>query len=291
MRRSGAGYVLVALLCVSLALMIVETNRPWLVGARAIVATVVAPIYIVAEAPYQFGGWAGEELSSRRELMDRNAELERRLLELSHASQQYLALRQENARLRELLGSGARLSADVVVAEIVGVLPGPTRHEVVIDKGKNSGVTVGLAVVDEQGLLGQIIEVGSLTSRVLLLTDSAHAVPVYVARTNLRSVAAGTGLADQLQLEHVADSADVREGDVLISSGLGGRFPSGYPVGVVSAVEREVGASFAAVYVRPSAAIARSRHVLVLFRVEASDGAGAAVTPPTAGRATPGGGR
>ena len=171
----------------------------------------------------------------------------------------------ENNRLRDLLGSAAKLQDNVVVAERIGVAPDPEKHEVVIDKGTIDGVFIGQPLLDAQGLLGQVVDVSRYSSRVLLISDPSHSVPVQVARSNLRLVAQGTGSTNRLELMYVQNTADVGAGDLLISSGLGGRFPVGYPVGVVNKVEQRSGGPFATVTAIPSALLDRSRHVLLVF--------------------------
>jgi len=256
--------------------MYIELSKPWLGGFRASVASVLSPVYFLANLPSESSDWVDTTISTRSALQERVGLLERRVLELSQASQQYLAVREENSRLRALLGSRERLGRDVLVAEIVGVLPGADRHQVMIDKGSWDGLRDGLAVIDEYGMVGQVVETASSSARVLLVSDVSHAMPVQVVRNNLRGIVTGSGQLDVLQLDYVPDSADIREGDVLVSSGLAGRFPSGYPVGVVSAVTRGNGEAFAQVQARPSAQLDRSRHVLVLF---AKDSAAALETP------------
>ena len=265
LRQSGAGYLLTVLIVASLALMYVELSKPWLVPLRGSLATFLSPVYFLAEIPWQSSRFVDETFSSREQLQRRATDLERRVLELSQASQQYLTVREENARLRALLGSRERLGRDVLVAEIVGVVPGADRHELLIDKGHADGIRDSLAVIDEYGMVGQVVETARSSSRVLLVSDLSHALPVQVVRNNLRGIVSGTGRLDLLQLDYVPDSADIREGDVLVSSGLAGRFPGGYPVGIVSAVTTGQGEAFAQVQVRPSAQLDRSRHVLVLF--------------------------
>jgi len=232
---------------------------------RTAIASAAAPLVFVAELPYLLGDEVENLVTSRSTLVAENARLESRILEFSQVSQQYLALKMENQRLRELLGSRARLPSEVLVAELVGVIPTPNTHQVVIDKGRDAQVTVGQAVIDADGLFGQVVEVDAFTSRVLLVTDADHAVPVQVNRNGVRSIAGGTGDRDRLQLENVPVTADIREGDLLETSGLGGRFPRGYPVGYVEAVVVEPTSSFAEVAVRPLAALDRSRHVLLVF--------------------------
>ncbi|MEZ5558756.1 MAG: rod shape-determining protein MreC [Pseudomonadales bacterium] len=265
MRESGAGFLLAGLVLVSLICIVLETTTRLLEPVRSALGSLVTPIVMVAETPYLLGGALGELLSSRSDLLEENAELRERLLELSQISQQYLALRTENAQLRELLGSRAQLPAQVLIAELIGVVPTPVTHQVIIDKGRNAGVSNGQAVIDAEGLFGQVVEVDEFSSRVLLITDADHAVPVQINRNGVRSIAGGTGQLDRLELENVPVTADIREGDLVETSGLGGRFPRGYPVGVVDSVRIEPTAPFAAVSVRPSARLDRSRHVLLVF--------------------------
>lgn len=254
-----------ALAIVSCLLVAIDVNSRLLQPVRATLATIVSPIYVIAESPYQLSREARVTLSTRESLIDENAALSQRNLELSQIAQQFVALREENARLRQLLGSRQRLGAKVLVAELVGVVPSPNTFQVEIDKGADSGVFVGQAVIDADGLFGQVVEVAQFSSRVMLLIDAAHAVPVQVNRNDFRSIAAGTGRVDRLELEYVPITADIRVGDVLVSSGLGGHFPRGYPVGEVVSVVVDPKMTYAQVAARPLAALDRSRHVLLVF--------------------------
>ena len=191
--------------------------------------------------------------------------LEKDLLLLQAKTEKMAALTAENNRLRDLLGSAAKLQDNVVVAELIGVAPDPEKHEVVIDKGATDGVFIGQPLLDAKGLMGQVVDVSRYSSRVLLISDPSHSVPVQVARSNLRLVAQGTGSTNRLELMYVQNTADVGAGDLLISSGLGGRFPVGYPVGVVNKVEHRSGGPFSTVTAIPSALLDRSRHVLLVF--------------------------
>ena len=242
-----------------------ELSTRLLQPLRSSLVTLVSPLQVIAETPYLLGDSVGEVVASRESLMDDNARLQRRILELSQISQQCLSLRQENSRLRELLGSRARLPTEVLIAELVGVVPGVGTHQVIIDKGTEAGVAIGQPVIDAQGLFGQVVEVGRFTSRVLQITDVSHALPVQINRNGIRSVAGGSGRRDALELENVPITADIREGDLVETSGLAGRFPVGYPVGYVSSVVIDDRSAYASVTVRPSALLDRSRHVLLLF--------------------------
>lgn len=250
---------------VSVVLVTLDVTTRLLEPVRTTIGTLVSPLQVLAEMPYLMADQVGKVASSRESLREENAELERRILELTQISQQFLSLKMENERLRALLGSRARLPAEVMVAELIAVVPTPNTHQVIIDKGSDSGVQVGQAVLDAQGLFGQVVEVDRFTSRVMLIVDPSHAVPVQVNRSGVRSVAAGTGELGRLVLENVPVTADIQVNDLMESSGLGGRFPRGYPVGVVTSVDIDDTSPYARVDVRPLAALDRSRHVLVVF--------------------------
>jgi rod shape-determining protein MreC len=246
-------------------LVTIESTTRLLEPVRAALGTLVVPLQTLASVPYLVGYQVGDVVATRDSLVTSNAELERRMLELSLIAQQYQALKTENERLRALLGSRARLPEEVLIAEIIGVVPSPTTHQVILDKGASAKIRPGDPVIDAHGLFGQVVEVNRFTSRVMLVTDANHAVPVQVNRNGVRSIAGGTGQFDLLQLENVSVTADIQQGDRLETSGLDGRFPPGYPVGYVDSVVVEPTAAFASVGVRPLAQLDRSRHVLVMM--------------------------
>ena len=245
-------------------LVAVDGGTRTLQPVRGVLTAGVEPLYYVAESPYLLGDRLTRLFSTHAGLRADIERLEAELMELRRIAGRYRGLVVENDRLRALLGSTESLPEGVLVAEIIAVMPNPARHEVVIDKGIDDSVAAGQAVVDSGGLFGQVVQAAATTSRVLLISDTTHAVPVHVNRNNLRSIAAGTGAFDRLVLESVPIASDMVPGDVLMSSGLGGRFPSGYPVGVVQTVLRDPGDDFARVEATPSAALDRSRHVLVV---------------------------
>ena len=265
LRKSGAGYLLMGLAAVSFVVIYLDSTTRMLIPARQVLGTVVAPGRFIVESPYWLAAKVAEVVSTRTALMARLNDLEQSNLELAKIAQRFQALQIENNRMRELLGSRGRLPSEVVIAELVGVIPTPDTQQVVIDKGTSAGVRIGQAVIDAEGLFGQVVEAGRYTSRVLLITDSSHAVPVEVARNGLRSIAGGTGQLDLLQLENVPVTTDIRQADLLVSSGLGGRFPRGYPVGRVQSVFTERTRAFAQVSVEPSALLDRSRYLLVVL--------------------------
>ena len=262
---STALYTALTLAAASVLLVSIDANTRFLDPVRSAIGTLGGPVYYVAEAPYALARGVGRLADSASDV----ERLERRVLELSLVARQAVATRAENNRLRALLGSQPRVPRQVLVTELIGIAPDPRMHRVVIDKGTADGVSLGEAVVDAEGVFGQVVEASWTTSVVLLITDPTHAIPVEVRRNNLRSIAGGIGRYDAMELEAVPFSADIREGDLLVSSGLGGRFPRGYAVGEVVRVERDPTERFATVRVRPSAALNRSRHVLIVFSEEA----------------------
>jgi len=243
--------------------MTIDRSTRLLEPLRETVLTLLTPVTVLGESPYLLGRIAADTLASRESLEARLKALEADNLALSHLAQQYRVLREENDRLLALAGSRARLPVDVLAAEIIGIVPTANSHQVIVDKGRREGVAAGQAVIDASGLFGQVIETGQYTSRVLLVADRDHAVPVEINRNGVRSVAGGSGHIDRLELEFVPVTTDIKPGDLVVTSGLGGRFPRGYPVGEVKAVSIDPISSFAVVSVKPAAQLDRSRHVLI----------------------------
>ena len=222
-------------------------------------------MYSFINVPRFFSDWSSNQLQSRDDLLIENTRLKAENLVLKAKLQRFAALTIENVRLRELLNSTKLLEENVLVAEIIAVSPDPLSQFVVLNKGSNNGVYVGQAVIDANGLFGQVTQVSKTMSRVLLISDMRHAIPVQVSRNGVRLIAEGTGKLDSLSLPDVALTTDITEGDVLITSGLGDIFPLGYPVARVTSVVHDPGQSFAIVKARPYAQLDRSRHVLLLF--------------------------
>lgn len=254
------------LLVLSAFLMVGDARYPqYAFYARQALGYVVTPVQWVVATPLQVVDWADESATSRSTLMEENDRLKHEQLILSQKVQQMVSLRAENNRLRDLLSASEKLDDKVLAAEVIGVDPDPYTHHVIINRGSDAGVFKGQPVLDENGLMGQVIEVLPFTSRVILIADSNHAIPVQVSRNGVRAIAVGTGKIDEIELIYVPYTADIQDGDVLVSSGLGQRFPEGYPVAVVSKVAHEPGEAFAIVKARPSGALDRSRHVLLVF--------------------------
>lgn len=248
----------------SVFLVLVDQRTDWGRYLRYPLGFVTEPVHYLADLPRYFTVGLFSWTQSLSGLRTENERLRRNLMVQEHRVQRLAVLEAENVRLRELLNSSARLDAQVVVAEIVGLEIDPNRHEMTLNKGGHSGVYRGQAVVDAHGLIGQITEVGPLLSRMLLITDATHALSAQVVRNGVRAILSGTGHPDRLQLLYVPDTADIQVGDLLVTSGLGRRFPAGYPVAVVTEVFQESGSAFLTVRARPSAQIDRSSHVLLV---------------------------
>ena len=238
----------------SVSLMVVDARFDYLEPVRSKLGMVLTPFYGLAEMPVR--AW---------ELIAENERLKAESLLMQRRVQKLAALTEQNVRLRELLNSAALVDDKVLVSELIGVDPNPFTQRIMIDKGENDGVFVGQPVLDASGLMGQVVEVMPYTARVLLLTDTTHSIPVQVNRNGLRAIAVGTGNPERLELRYVADTADIKEGDLLVSSGLGQRFPAGYPVATVKEVIHDSGQPFAVVRAVPTAKMNRSRYVLLVF--------------------------
>ena len=183
---------------------------------------------------------------------------------LSTRSQRYASLERENERLRGLLDSSVIFDQDVIVADVLAIETSPSARQIVVDKGSNQGVYVGQPLLDAFGVIGQISHVGPFSATALLITDTRHALPVLINRNGLRTIAVGVERADELHLSFVSTNADIKLGDLVVTSGLGQRFPAGYPVGSIKDISVEPGSSFTTVVVEPSAKVGRSRQVLLL---------------------------
>ncbi|MAZ89661.1 MAG: rod shape-determining protein MreC [Cellvibrionaceae bacterium] len=250
---------------VALILILLSIYTNLLDPVRARLSTLTAPLYSLVNAPGEALSWTQDSLRSREQLQQENASYKAELLIHKRKLQQMASLAAENVRLRQLLNSAEMVKDRVLVAELVGISPDPLTHRVIVNKGRQHGVYLGQPLLDAHGLMGQVVEVSDNTSQVLLITDATHALPVQVNRNGVRAVAEGTGDLYQLQLRHLANTVDVREGDALVSSGLGQRFPVGYPVAEVVSVTHDPGKPFARVVARPQAQLNRSRHVLLVF--------------------------
>ena len=249
----------------SLALMAFDHNQHQLEHLRSDLSVVTYPLQALADLPLTLSRWLGETLSTRETLQQDNTRLHEDNLKLRALLQKYEALEAENTRLRNLLDSSIKLGDRVLVAELSAVDLDPYKHQVQINKGSNSGVFNGQSVLDAQAVMGQVIHATPFSSTVLLITDPHHALPVQVLRNGLRTIAIGTGRLNQLELPYLPNNADIQEGDLLVTSGLGGKFPAGYPVAEVTQVARLPQQPFAEITARPRAHLDRAREVLLVW--------------------------
>lgn len=261
-------YRLLIAMVLAVVLMVLDQRSQWARPLHYALDYLATPVHYLAHLPVDAADFIVRVTESRADLINDKQRLQRRVLILEQKMQRLAVLEAENARLRELLNSSADLDASVLVAEIIGIDPDPNRQEVVINKGAGDGVTLGQAVLDSHGLIGQVVHVGPFSSRVLLITDASHALSVQVNRNGVRAVLAGTGQGNRLRLLYVPDTADVRKGDLLVSTGLGRVYPRGYPVARVTRVRHQPGAPFAEILARPASQLDRVTHVLLVQPTE-----------------------
>ncbi|MBI2381589.1 MAG: rod shape-determining protein MreC [Gammaproteobacteria bacterium] len=252
-------------LMASLALMVLDHRYQHLEAVRAGLATVVAPLQFLVNLPGRWLGAASDSLETRESLESQVQKLSDENTILKAQVQTLVALEAENERLRGLLGAARKGGERRLVAEIVDLDRDPFSHQLLISKGTRDGVYLGQPVLDADGVMGQIVEANPLTSRVLLISDASHALPVRAVRSGVRAIAAGSGNLGWLVLEHVPSTADIKAGDVLVSSSLGQRFPEGYPVGTVREVVQDPGETFLKIFVTPSAKLDRASQVLLVW--------------------------
>lgn len=265
-RSTTAEYRLLVVFVLSLILMVAEHRFNALMGMRLGLSHVVAPVQFLVDWPVRFGRWWGSNFTDKRIVLQDSRRLRQKNLILQRRVQKMSALAAENIRLRALLNSSTLVEESVLVAEVIGVDPNPYSHEIILNRGFHSGVNVGQAVLDARGLMGQVTKAEAWTSRVMLITDSNHALPVEVNRNGVRAIAVGSGFLDKLYLNHLPDTTDIKEGDLLVSSGLGGLFPFGYPVAEIVKIKHDPGKPFAEVIATPKSKLDRVRHVLLVMK-------------------------
>lgn len=264
-RGPALGLRLVLAVACSVGLMFVDRYTESATQIRSLLTSAVSPLFYAASLPESLIAGASEQLMSQQQLLSENAQLKDRLLQQEAQLQLLSFLQQENDKLRALLGSAPVVQGQRLIAEVLAVYSHPFSQQVVLNKGSNDGVSVHQPIIDEKGVVGQIVSVGPTSSRALLISDNTHAISVRAERTGVRTVAEGLGQWDMLRVIHLPLSTDIREGDRLLTSGLDGRFPEGYPVAEVIQVIKEASQPFMTVYARPYASLDRIRHVLILW--------------------------
>jgi rod shape-determining protein MreC len=268
------GLRLAALLVLSLVLMTLDHRYERLEPIRSGLSLAVYPLRYLVHLPATLADWSSESLVTRRSLTEENRRLRRQNLLLKTRSQRYAALEAENMRLRELLESSVELGDRVLAADVVAMELGAPTREILLNKGSRHAVYRGQPVIDGHGVVGQVVHVNPISSTVLLITDTSHALPVHVVRSGVRAVATGSGSGNTLDLAYVAPNADVKTGDLIVTSGMDGRFPAGYPVGEVVEVSLDPNEPFARIRAETRAKLSEVREVLLVWTTEPDQGRG-----------------
>lgn len=250
---------------ISIAAIVADSRFGVFTHVRVYLSSLVSPLQYMANAPGIMLDTMSTQVQTRAGLIEQTKQQEQQLFTLRSRLLKMDHLEHENQRLRELLGSPVHKESRKMVAELLSVDSDPFSHQVLINKGALDGVYNGQPVINDQGVIGQVLHVGSTTSRVLLITDSSHGIPVRVLRNDLRAIASGSGELDKLELRNLPRNTDVQVGDLLVTSGLGGRFPEGYPVATVTRSDYVEGKPFAQVEAKPLVALDRLRYLLLLW--------------------------
>ncbi len=268
-RPTALGIRLMLLCALSIALLVIDQRENHLDTVRRALSATVYPLRVIVDSPVAAWRWVDEVTTKRNDLLLESSRLKAESILTQAKLQRYAALEAENARLRAMLEATSRVRDRVRVAEIMSVSPNPFRHSIVIDKGTRDDVYDGQAIVNANGVVGQIMNTGLLSAQGLLISDPDHALPVEVNRTGLRTIALGTGEFDRLDLPFLPNNADIEEGDLLVTSGLGGMFPRGYPVAVISKITPVPSEPFAEVSARPAAALNQIHEVMLVWSTRA----------------------
>lgn len=254
----------------SLALMFADTRFRYLEGIRQVTSAVLYPLQRAVQMPGEALAWTGAYFASKRTLTDENAALKADLVAHSLSTQEFSRLQTENANLRGLLDLTRRYSGTAVAVEVLYTGRDPFTQKLFVNRGADAGIAAGQAVIDDLGVVGQVTRVFPGMAEVTLMTDKDHAVPVKVERSGVRSVVFGAGAGRSPELRFMAPTADIRQGDKLVTSGLDGTYPAGLAVAEVASVQRETGQVFAKIVVRPLAGADRSTYLLVLGQATAA---------------------
>ncbi len=260
-----ANIKIIVLVVLSIIIMILDHRQGHMDSVRSLLSTAIYPIQYVVNLPVKLAGSINDAVTMRSYLLDENNRLREKHLMLNSKLQRFEILEAENNRLRNLFESSLRLKERVLIAELIAVELEPFKHQIRINKGGKEGAYDGQPILDATGIMGQIIHVSPFYSDVLLITDPNHSIPVEINRNGLRAIAVGTGQKNVLQLEHLPSNADIKQGDLIVSSGLGHRFPAGYPVGTVKNITLDPAEPFAKIIVIPSARLESSREVLLVW--------------------------
>ena len=245
--------------------MVLDQRGHYFTNVRNGLSVVVVPIQYLVDGPVRFVNWVEDSLTSRANLLAENDTLKAQQVLLQAQIQKLRTEQQENTQLQALLQSSAQSYGKLLVAELLAVDSDPGSQQMILNRGTQQGVYVGQPVLDASGVMGQVIEVSPYTSRILLITDNRSAIPVQDSRNGYRAIATGEGSLGSLRLVNVPATADFQVGDKLVSSGLDGRYPVGYPVGTISKALRNTGQPFMNIIVQPAGRLYQSRLVLLVW--------------------------
>ena len=249
----------------AIVLMVMDHRSPGFHRFRSHLTMLVMPIQVLVNAPIKWVHWLGTGVIAQQHLLEENAGLKAHELLLESKLKKLLVLERENAQLKELLKSTAKIAGRVKVAQLLAVDLDPTVQQIVLDKGSHDHVYSGQPVLDAYGVMGQVADVGPRTSKILLITDANSAVPVKDYRNGFRAIAVGLGASQHLALIHVTGTVNIKVGDLFVTSGLGLRFPVGYPVGVVSSIKKVPGRRFMTITLIPSAHLNQTQQVILAW--------------------------
>ena len=255
---------LAMIIVISIALMNIDHRTTHIKSFRSLLSAVVYPVRAAVDLPFDTAVKLHEWLTARSTLLAQNQHLRHQQLIVESRLRKYGQLESENQRLRALLDSSAKIAERVFVAELMNVSLDPSSRLIVLSKGTRHGVFAGQSLIDAHGVVGQITNVGPLSSTALLITDPSHALPVRSKRNGYRGIAVGRGTLNELELLHVPNNVELKVGDAFLTSGQGGRFPIGYPVGRIISIERNTARPFATVRIKPSAHLERNQEVLLV---------------------------
>ncbi|MWN04908.1 rod shape-determining protein MreC [Gilliamella sp. Pas-s95] len=264
-KRSPLSVQLFTFLALALVLIVLDVNYRPFKEIRYYLDTIISPLYHVSNAPMSSFDSLYEMSKTREILISEKEKLHAELLQQKNDLLLLEHLKHENTRLRELLGSPLRPDEHKMAAQVLLADTDPYVYQFVVNKGKQDGVYVGQPVVDEKGIVGQIYETAQSTSRAILVCDYQHAIPVQVLRNDIGMIAVGNGCSNDLTLEFLPNNVDIKVGDVLVTSGLDGRFPEGYPVAIVSSVKLDITDSTPIISATPTADLKRLRYLLLLW--------------------------
>ncbi|EYD08088.1 rod shape-determining protein MreC [Acinetobacter baumannii 44362_2] len=261
---SFRSFIIAVITC--LVVLFFDWRMPYVIQpARDVLYAAYNPIYALASYPVLSREWLNQQTKSETQLRSENTAMQAELLQAQVRLQKLSELSAENTRLRGLLDTPLIIDGRMEIAEVIGTDADPLRHIIIINRGAMDHLKVGQTVLDDKGIMGQIINVYPHSSRVMLLSDKEHSLSVRLERTGMRAIVSGTGDLGRLKMEYVPTSANIQVGDKVLSSGLGEHFPAGYAVGTVAKIRRHNSGEFAEIDVTPAAQLATGHHVVVLF--------------------------